>query len=327
MPSPLLIDRAETPPLAWRHFVETADIDEHAAHQRDWNLRYQQLSSGSFRGAVRHVQLPGLRLVCETSSTAAHQRGQLGRDNYGFAMAVELRGEAIFNGQRLADRSIMVGRADELDLRTPSHFGMIAVVVSGEILRPLWQHMYQKDSPAWLDAQVVVKPSPAAADAVRELHLSALTALADPDFDERSLIALRDAVLIEWIEALPAAVDTPDLKTLAARRRVVDRACELMLSHTAEPLTMLEICHRIGASPRKLNYCFQDVLGFSPAKYLRAVRLNNARRDLKTPDGPDIGVQDVAARWGFWHLGQFSLDYKRQFGELPSATLRAGRAR
>jgi AraC family ethanolamine operon transcriptional activator len=37
------------------------------------------------------------------------------------------------------------------------------------------------------------------------------------------------------------------------------------------------------------------------------------------------GVQDVAARWGFWHLGQFSLDYKRQFGELPSATLRAAR--
>ena len=31
---------------------------------------------------------------------------------------------------------------------------------------------------------------------------------------------------------------------------------------------------------------------------------------------------DVAARWGFWHLSQFAVDYKKLFGELPSRTLR-----
>ena len=72
---------------------------------------------------------------------------------------------------------------------------------------------------------------------------------------------------------------------------------------------------------------FREVLGVSAARYLRAVRLNNARRDLKDPSAAANSVQDVAARWGFWHLGQFSVDYKRQFGELPSATLRAARAR
>jgi AraC-like DNA-binding protein len=35
-----------------------------------------------------------------------------------------------------------------------------------------------------------------------------------------------------------------------------------------------------------------------------------------------VTVQDVAAHWGFWHLGQFAQDYKRLFGELPSTTLR-----
>jgi AraC family transcriptional regulator, ethanolamine operon transcriptional activator len=314
------------PPAAWRHFAETDDIDEHARIQRDWTLRYEQLSSGAFRGAVRHVQLPGLRLVHETSSTAAHQRGTLGADNFGFAMAIELQGEAIFNGQRIDGQSIMLGCGDDLDLTTPAGFALIGAVVNREILEPLWQHMYQKPLPGWLDAQFVVQASAPAATAVRELHLRALAALADPAFDERSLIALRDSVLIEWIEALPGAVHAPDLKSVAARRRVVDRACELMLSRSVEPPSILEICQRIGASPRKLNYCFQDVLGVSPAKYLRAVRLNNARRDLKDPVG-QTSVQDVAARWGFWHLGQFSVDYRRQFGELPSATLRTARAR
>ena len=38
------------------------------------------------------------------------------------------------------------------------------------------------------------------------------------------------------------------------------------------------------------------------------------------------GVADIANGWGFWHMGQFAADYRRQFGELPSETLarRAG---
>ncbi|HSW18213.1 MAG TPA: hypothetical protein VLJ86_13375, partial [Ramlibacter sp.] len=174
MRAPIPDDGPEAQAAFWCHFAKTADIDEHAANQPQWQLRYQQLSSGNFQGEVRHVQLPGMRLVHETSSTAAHQQGQLGSGNFGFAMALDMPGEAIFNGQRLHADSVMLGRADDLDLRTPSRFGMIAVVVSHDILEPLWQHMYQKPCPAWLDSQIVVRASPASAAAVRELHLSAL---------------------------------------------------------------------------------------------------------------------------------------------------------
>jgi transcriptional regulator GlxA family with amidase domain len=31
---------------------------------------------------------------------------------------------------------------------------------------------------------------------------------------------------------------------------------------------------------------------------------------------------DVANAWGFWHMGQFARNYKRQFGELPSERYR-----
>jgi AraC family transcriptional regulator, ethanolamine operon transcriptional activator len=32
-------------------------------------------------------------------------------------------------------------------------------------------------------------------------------------------------------------------------------------------------------------------------------------------------IGDIANTWGFWHMGQFAADYRRQFGELPSETL------
>jgi AraC family ethanolamine operon transcriptional activator len=310
----------------WIWSARAHDVDTLARAQPWWHLHYEQLSPGAFDGCVRHAQLPGLRLVEETSGRALRQRGDLGHDCYGFAMPLRNSGATIFNGQRVEHHAIMVGRSDELDLCTPDDFALIGAVVDRALLAPLWERMYQKPLARWLEQQLVVPARPAAADALRELHLEAMarTQAADaPLAESTALLQLRDAILIEWIETLPETVDTSELPTAAARKRIVDRACELMLCTPDEPLSMLEVCRRIGTSRRKLNYCFQDVLGTSPVKYLRAVRLNGVRRELR---GGKSAVQDVAARWGFWHLGQFSLDYKRQFGELPSATLKAARA-
>jgi AraC family ethanolamine operon transcriptional activator len=219
--------------------------------------------------------------------------------------------------------AIMVGRGDELDLITPTHFSMIAAVVDAELLVPLWERLYQKPPSVWLDAQLVLQARPAAAAVLRQMHLAALRNLASADapwHDAAALAHLRDELLMEWIEALPERVDASQLPTVAARKRLVDRVCERMLAGADEPPTLLSVCREVGASRRKLNYCFQDVLGTSPVKYLRAVRLNGVRRELSA--GRAGSVQEAAARWGFWHLGQFAQDYKQQFGELPSVTLR-----
>jgi len=98
-----------------------------------------------------------------------------------------------------------------------------------------------------------------------------------------------------------------------------------MLSTPEQPMSILDICKGVGASRRKLNYCFQDVLGSNPIHYLRAVRLNRVRRALKRCSDPHVGVYDIAVKWGFWHFSQFSRDYKRHFTELPSETLRLAR--
>jgi AraC family ethanolamine operon transcriptional activator len=103
----------------------------------------------------------------------------------------------------------------------------------------------------------------------------------------------------------------------------VDRARALMHGSGDRSLSLLEVCKAVGASPRKLGYCFQDVLGTSPMHYWRAMRLNRVRRDLKR--GVGTSVYDVAVQHGFWHFSQFSLDYKRHFSELPSETLRRAR--
>jgi transcriptional regulator GlxA family with amidase domain len=57
----------------------------------------------------------------------------------------------------------------------------------------------------------------------------------------------------------------------------------------------------------------------SPAALLTELRLNAAHRALSHP-GSATSITAVAALYGFTHFGRFAAVYRRQFGELPSAT-------
>jgi AraC family ethanolamine operon transcriptional activator len=313
---------------SWVHAAHAVDIDELAATQPDWRLQYDQLSKGRFVGSLQHVRLPGVRLVVESASRAVRQRGQIGPKDVGFAMGLSPSGGSYFHGQRLDRDSIMIGRGDELDLTTSDDYLLIAIVVSDELLSEVWQRLYDQPWSSWLNNKVAVQARQGMSDHVRDVHMRILGSIAnDPSLlrDSQITLQLRDAILIEWLEAIPEEVDTTHLRSVGARRKVVDRVCEQVLGQLDQPPTMLKVCRHVGASPRKLDYCFRDVLGISPSKYLRAIRLNGARRELKQLSEPSVTVHDVAARWGFWHMGAFSTDYRLQFGELPSETRRANK--
>jgi len=49
--------------------------------------------------------------------------------------------------------------------------------------------------------------------------------------------------------------------------------------------------------------------------------MERARRDLLDADPAQASVTDIAARWGFFHLGRFSQAYRAMYQELPSQTL------
>jgi AraC family ethanolamine operon transcriptional activator len=308
--------------------VHSRDIDDHAAQQTHWSLRYEQLSSGPFNGSLVQIALPGLQVVSERSSVALRQYGDLGQKRYGFAMPCQQRGEAFFNGHCLAPETMMIGRGDALDLSSPRDFHLIGIVVDADLLSELWQQLYHRPVASWLERQIVVRIPAPRASALSQLHvemLERITAKTDILNDPQAVHHLRDELLIEWIEAIPDRVDTSGLKTIEARKRLVDRACALMLAHPDQPISNLEVCRQIGASPRSLGYCFKDVLGISPSKYSRTLRLNGVRRELKRNSDGSMGVHDLAARWGFWNMSEFAGIYRRQFGELPSETLRSHR--
>ncbi|MCD1647303.1 helix-turn-helix transcriptional regulator [Marinobacter adhaerens] len=76
-----------------------------------------------------------------------------------------------------------------------------------------------------------------------------------------------------------------------------------------------------GVSKRTLGYLFLHTYGITPMAFLKRERLRKARMLLQHADPSTTTVTSIARECGFQHMGQFSLDYKRLFGESPSATL------
>ncbi len=83
------------------------------------------------------------------------------------------------------------------------------------------------------------------------------------------------------------------------------------------------LCLDTGINNYTLQRAFLDQYGMTPKSYLQSLRLNDAYKMLLQSDPETTKVTDVALSQGYWHMSQFAADYRRQFGELPSATLRS----
>jgi AraC-like DNA-binding protein len=103
----------------------------------------------------------------------------------------------------------------------------------------------------------------------------------------------------------------------------VKRAEEFIHSYASEPLSLADIASAAGVPARTLLESFRRFRGTSPIRYLRDVRLDNARKVLRL--GRVATAAEAAMESGLMHLGRFSQEYAERFGERPSETLRTHR--
>lgn len=103
--------------------------------------------------------------------------------------------------------------------------------------------------------------------------------------------------------------------------RIWHRIEQYIKANNDRCLKVGEICNEAGISESTLLRIFKFRFGVSPKTYLNTHRLHAVRRILKNSDSKKQKVSDVANNLGFWHMGQFAMDYRRLFGELPSQTL------
>ncbi|ARV80187.1 AraC family transcriptional regulator [Mycobacterium intracellulare subsp. chimaera] len=116
-----------------------------------------------------------------------------------------------------------------------------------------------------------------------------------------------------------------EAKFTPALPRTVKAALDLIEDHPENYLTITDLARTVGISVRALQEGFKRHVGISPLTYLREVRLSRVHAELATASPDSATIAQTATKWGFGHLGRFSVAYRRKFGVTPHQTLRAAR--
>lgn len=91
--------------------------------------------------------------------------------------------------------------------------------------------------------------------------------------------------------------------------------------HIRDEVTVEELAVLCNMSVRSLYNVFAREVGVTPKLFIKQMKLQCLHADLKQGINAR-NVTEVALDYGFSHLGRFSSDYRKMFGELPSETLR-----
>ncbi|MEL6645405.1 MAG: GlxA family transcriptional regulator [Pseudomonadota bacterium] len=101
---------------------------------------------------------------------------------------------------------------------------------------------------------------------------------------------------------------------LGAQSPHVIEAVAAMESHIGDPLSLKQLALVAQVSPRHLNRLFSDAFGQPVMAYYRTLRLETARRLVRSTS---MGLAEIAAATGFAHAGHFSNAYHAGFGVRP----------
>lgn len=299
------------------------DIDDQAAMLGGWQQRYIQYENGSFTGVVEALTLPNSTLFRKSTNRRLHKRFAPPPNETAFAVLLSDSDPAIFQGRPVGPGDVLVipgGHEHELIchglfdvvVATFPNSGSELVNICGDaaIVRPgVIKGVQAAGLGRCLQRVLMESSGPLGARA----PMDAADVQAEIARKCADLIYNKDQVSdsIERYERMRA------VQIFAAMREVI--AVHLR-DHDQVPSLVL-IVRALGVSLRTLEYTCKTLLNVSPQRYLTCLRLHGARRDIRALAGSS-SVRDIAFKWGFSHLGRFSIAYRQLFGELPSRTLR-----
>jgi AraC-like DNA-binding protein len=123
-------------------------------------------------------------------------------------------------------------------------------------------------------------------------------------------------------------VEDPGSRPGGSSLDLVRRAEMLALAEFEKPLLISDLCRALAVSQRTLRKAFNKTYSRPPCRQLRMLRLSQVRRALLSAHDHVVTVTEIATGFGFAELGRFSVEYRKVFGESPSATLhRASRSK
>lgn len=301
-------------------------VDDPALHEQiiePWQLCNTPAQRGQFGYQIRYLKTATITVYQEQFSLNCRLRGHAPPNTFVFCVPIHLGGESSYWNKAWCGASMPIMWQDGLDVTVDAGHRHLILLIDQTLLSA---HLPATSLDA-LKQAAVNHQIPASADQLRHFGHWLQALLQDsgrrPQLFASAVAvkALEEEIFCRLTNLIPADNSHAFRRQPSRLPRGFKHALEL--ARTADPtsLTIPELSVAAGISIRNLEYAFRDAFDLTPSAYLRLQRFHAARRHLAIAVAEEKTVAYIAYEHGFNHLGRFSAQYRRLFGELPSNTL------
>jgi AraC family ethanolamine operon transcriptional activator len=307
------------------------DVSVHAASVQDWHQTYSQITSGALESSLMQLTSARCHAFREQINQRVVQHGEAPKDKVCFAVPLAIPGTIRMQGREADDNSIFFLRGgEEFMFHMPMGMDMLAITFEREMFDLALASVPDSDDIATLLRQPVIKVPHRRFAACRQRLLAMFSeALLNDELGNTQdrEEELEHAMLHELLRLMTDPdCDRSQRSGSSTHSFIVEKCHRLAMAETIAVPSVIELCQRLHVSRRTVQNSFRSVAETTPLNYLRSVRLNGVRRSLTSTHPSELSIGDAAARWGFFHLSHFAVEYQELFGELPSQTRRAAPA-
>jgi len=305
--------------------AEFDEFDEFNEFTASWDLDYRQLKRGSLAAQLKQMVSPTWTVGWVRVDRSAFQQGSAPAGMRSFAILGAAASEVDWCGSSFRLDTVAIF-ANDRDFRcvSPAGFAVYALSFAEFELAAASQRLglpnISDDLKSHDEVRLVDHVKVAT---LRRLVNETLTGFCSPGTSvlpiDRAQQSARDRICEQLVLALTPAGSLPRRPSWRKLTAMTNKTLDYIETHMGDGITVRDVSKATGVSRRTLEYAFQNQFDTSPKKFINGQRLVLSRRDLLRSSG-EKSIADVANRWGFWHMGQFARDYRRQFGELPSQT-------
>lgn len=280
---------------------------------------FRQRETGPFYGKWRLLELPGVSIVEDEISHGIFNSAVVASGHLVVFIPIRQRGSLVVDGHAYDSPSLFLGQPDTRPILTiPSDFKSYTIEFELLSLHRFTESMGLPICTDWY--RISDKNSIRAASQLVERAFCV-----SEQCKTRSPQQVADAFITGWLKLMSETSEHAQIRdrsTLLQRRCAAIDAANYILDNLGNDLSLTDLCEAAGVRERTLRNGFHEIFGMSPKRWLKYERLSAARKDLKAADPAVNYVRDIAIKYGFTQFAHFAIDYRKQFGESPSMTLR-----
>ena len=289
---------------------------------RGLDLEFRQLEKGAFRATMNSIETAGVILSQSTLNRRIEQNGITPKGLWTIGIPAVQSFEMRWRSKPVDWGFLMFFRpGEEIDCISNSNFRAISVTLPASKLNQAARKHGVSSIEEMIGNTSLLRSNNLHLNLLRRTASKLLeSAISQPNLlQERSFrISLEQDFIETLLDTIESSKPHHPRPMAHIRSQALHMALEIIRERSFEPISVSELHDLTGASSRTLRYGFMEHFGVSPKQYLLSYRLNKVRRALLKKSPKRDRIADIANEWGFWHLGEFAAQYRRQFGELPS---------